>query len=169
MIKRVLFAALLILVLPILAACGADSATPTTAPTAASGATTAPTNAPADTAAPAATEAPTAAPAATEAPTADPAAADGNILRVHQITYPDVFDPQKSSFSGEIVILSQNYEGLTRLDGELQTVPAAAEGWNATEWRAVADEIAKATAWSRPNLPVAGDPGPFHGTPALAG
>jgi hypothetical protein len=53
-----------------------------------------------------------------------------------------------------------------RTDG---TVPAAAEGWNATEWRAVADEIAKATAWSRPNLPVAGDPGPFHGTPALAG
>jgi hypothetical protein len=53
-----------------------------------------------------------------------------------------------------------------RTDG---TVPAAAEGWNSTEWRAVADAIAASCAWSRPNLPVAGDPGPFHGTPALAG
>jgi hypothetical protein len=49
------------------------------------------------------------------------------------------------------------------------TVPAAAEGWNSAEWKAVADVIAKATAWSRPNMPVSGDPGPFHGTPALAG
>jgi hypothetical protein len=47
------------------------------------------------------------------------------------------------------------------------TVPAAAEGWNPAEWRAVADAIAAATAWTRPNLPTAGDPGPFHGTPAL--
>ena len=53
-----------------------------------------------------------------------------------------------------------------RTDG---TVQAAAEGWNATEWRSVADTIARSCAWSRPNLPVAGDPGPFHGTPALAG
>lgn len=53
-----------------------------------------------------------------------------------------------------------------RTDGTLQ---ASAEGWNATEWRSVADTIARSCAWSRPNLPVAGDPGPFHGTPALAG
>jgi hypothetical protein len=53
-----------------------------------------------------------------------------------------------------------------RTDG---TVQAAAEGWNAAEWRSVADTIATATAWIRPFLPVAGDPGPFHGTPALAG
>ena len=52
-----------------------------------------------------------------------------------------------------------------RTDG---TVQGAAEGWNATEWRAVADTIAASCAWSRPNLPVSGDPGPFHGTPALA-
>jgi len=51
-----------------------------------------------------------------------------------------------------------------RVDG---TVQGAAEAWNATEWRKVADVIASTTAWSRPNLPVAGDPGPFHGTPAL--
>jgi hypothetical protein len=52
-----------------------------------------------------------------------------------------------------------------RTDG---TVQASAEGWNATEWRAVAETIATATAWSSPNLPTAADPGPFHGTPALA-
>ena len=53
----------------------------------------------------------------------------GNILRVHQAVYPDVFDPQKSSFSNEIVILAMNYEGLTRLDENLEAVPAAAESW----------------------------------------
>jgi len=51
-----------------------------------------------------------------------------------------------------------------RTDG---TVQGAAEGWSGAEWRAVADAIATTTAWSRPNMPVAGDPGPFHGTPAL--
>ena len=51
-----------------------------------------------------------------------------------------------------------------RLDGTLQ---ACAEGWNAAEWRAVAEEIAAATAWIKPIIPVTGDPGPFHGTPAL--
>lgn len=51
-----------------------------------------------------------------------------------------------------------------RLDGTLQ---ACAEGWDATEWRKVAEQIATATAWISPTIPVAGDPGPFHGTPAL--
>jgi hypothetical protein len=48
------------------------------------------------------------------------------------------------------------------------TVQAAAEGWNASEWRGVADVIAQTCAWTRPVMPMAGDPGPFHGTPALA-
>lgn len=52
-----------------------------------------------------------------------------------------------------------------RIDG---TVTDAAEGWDATEWRQVADAIATATAWTRPTLPAMGDPGPFHGTPAVA-
>jgi oligopeptide transport system substrate-binding protein len=51
------------------------------------------------------------------------------ILRIHEYTYPDVFDPQKSSFSNEIAVLHMNYEGLTRLDKDLNTVPAAAESW----------------------------------------
>lgn len=51
-----------------------------------------------------------------------------------------------------------------RVDG---TVPAAAEGWSAPSWRAVAEEIAETTAWRTPDLPVVGDPGPFRGSPAL--
>jgi hypothetical protein len=52
-----------------------------------------------------------------------------------------------------------------RVDG---TVPAAAEGWNPAEWRSVAETIAATTAWEPPDIPLVGDPGPFHGTPALA-
>ncbi|CAA9583382.1 MAG: Oligopeptide ABC transporter, periplasmic oligopeptide-binding protein OppA [uncultured Thermomicrobiales bacterium] len=55
--------------------------------------------------------------------------AEGKVLRVHHITYPDDFDPQKSSFSNEIDILALAYEGLTRQDTELNTVPGAAESW----------------------------------------
>ena len=51
-----------------------------------------------------------------------------------------------------------------RVDG---TVTAAAEGWSALAWRAVADTIAAATAWRPPDIPLVGDPGPFHGSPAL--
>jgi oligopeptide transport system substrate-binding protein len=56
-------------------------------------------------------------------------AAESKVLRVHQLTYPEIIDPQKSSFSTEIGVLVMNYEGLTRLDSDLQTVPAAAERW----------------------------------------
>ena len=51
-----------------------------------------------------------------------------------------------------------------RVDG---TVASAAEGWTAASWRAVADAITAATAWRSPDIPVVGDPGPFHGSPAL--
>ena len=51
-----------------------------------------------------------------------------------------------------------------RVDG---TVPAAAEGWDPNTWHAVAETIAETTAWSAPSLVAPGDPGPFHGTPAL--
>lgn len=52
-----------------------------------------------------------------------------------------------------------------RVDG---TVAASAEGWDAAEWRGVADTVARVTAWSTPDIPIIGDPGPFHGTPAIA-
>lgn len=59
----------------------------------------------------------------------------------------------------------------------LQTLPAfvfvqgngsvtAAEGWQPGEWKAVAKHIADVTSWLPPRFPAAGDPTPFHGTPA---
>ena len=51
-----------------------------------------------------------------------------------------------------------------RGDGSVQ---AAAEGWNPAEWRHVAKTIADNTSWMPPTIPGAGDPSPFHGTPAL--
>jgi oligopeptide transport system substrate-binding protein len=115
---------LLVLVVPILAACGGDTAQPPAA-------TSAPA-ASAPTAAPAA-EQPTAAPA--EQPTAAPAeqpatTPSGGILRIHQPTWPDTLDPQDSSVANEIAVEILNYEGLTKFDKDLKTVPAAAENWD---------------------------------------
>jgi oligopeptide transport system substrate-binding protein len=56
-----------------------------------------------------------------------------NVLRIHQVLYPETADPQKSSFSSEISFLVSNYEGLTRLDQEGKTSPAAAESWEFNE------------------------------------
>lgn len=50
-----------------------------------------------------------------------------------------------------------------RVDG---TVHALAQGWNSAEWRGVAHSIAASTCWQAPDIPLAGDPGPFRGTPA---
>lgn len=47
------------------------------------------------------------------------------------------------------------------------TIPAAAQGWTAADWKDVAGAIAKLTAWSKPTIPAPGDPGAFRGTPAL--
>ena len=116
-------ALLLALILPILAACGGG--TPAAAPTAPAA------EAPTAAAAPTAAEAPTAAPEPTAAaePTAAPAANAGNVLRMAESTWPDTLDPQDSSFSNEIAVLILNYEGLTRFDKDLKTVPGAAEKW----------------------------------------
>ncbi len=58
-------------------------------------------------------------------------------LRVNMGAYPDIIDPQKSSFVAEIAHLKLIYEGLTKLDKDLKTVPGAAKEWkyndNATE------------------------------------
>jgi oligopeptide transport system substrate-binding protein len=68
---------------------------------------------------------------AAESPAAESPAATtgGKVLRVHQITTPDLPDPHKASFTSEIVILAMNYEGLTKLDSQLRAAPAAAESW----------------------------------------
>lgn len=51
------------------------------------------------------------------------------VLRINLGTFPDMIDPQRSSFVNEIALLKLAYEGLTRQDAELDTVPAAAESW----------------------------------------
>jgi oligopeptide transport system substrate-binding protein len=56
-----------------------------------------------------------------------------DLLRVNLGTYPDIIDPQKSSFVNEIAHLMMMYEGLTRLDENLETIPAAAESWEYNE------------------------------------
>jgi oligopeptide transport system substrate-binding protein len=58
---------------------------------------------------------------------------DAKVLRIHHPVYPDVVDPQKSSFTNELAIITLAYEGLTRLDTEQNTVPAAAESWEYNE------------------------------------
>lgn len=111
--KLFLLLSLLVVASMALAACGAPAP-----------ATSEPANPPAATEEPAATEPPATEPAATE-----PAAGEPGLLRVNSVTFPDIVDPQKSSFVGEIATLSMVYEGVTKLDGDLNTVPGAAESW----------------------------------------
>ncbi len=70
---------------------------------------------------------PGAAPA--EEAAAPEAAGEAKTLRINLGTFPDMLDPQKSSFVNEIANLKLVYEGLTRQDEQLATVPAAAESW----------------------------------------
>lgn len=51
-----------------------------------------------------------------------------------------------------------------QIDG---TIPVSAQGWNAKAWSSVAEHIANVVSWSKPSIPVAGDPGSFKGSPAL--
>jgi hypothetical protein len=60
--------------------------------------------------------------------------------------------------------------GLERLPafvhlGQDTTVVAATEGWNAREWQRVAREVARAMAWTVPEVARAGDPPAFAGWP----
>ncbi len=61
-------------------------------------------------------------------PTAAPVAVN-KVLRINLGSYPDIIDPQKSSFVNEIAHLKLMYEGLTKFDTKLATVPGAAESW----------------------------------------
>jgi len=58
-----------------------------------------------------------------------PVANGRETLRINIGAYPDLIDPQKSSFNNEIAHLGHIYEGLTRLSTQLATVPGAAQGW----------------------------------------
>ena len=41
-----------------------------------------------------------------------------------------------------------------------------AQGWKPDEWQHIGALCAKVNSWSYPKLPLAGDPGPFEGSPA---
>ncbi len=69
----------------------------------------------------------------TATPSAEDVVAETPYLRVNLTSYPDTIDPQKSSFVNEIAHLKIIYEGLTRLDNDLNTVPGAAESWEYNE------------------------------------
>ena len=64
--------------------------------------------------------------------------APSQTLRINLGTYPDIIDPQKASFVNEIAHLQLMYEGLTKLNTALETVPGAAEKW---EYNADATEV----------------------------
>lgn len=64
--------------------------------------------------------------------------APSQTLRINLGSYPDIIDPQKSSFVNEIAHLQLMYEGLTKLNTALETVPGAAEKW---EYNADATEV----------------------------
>lgn len=46
-------------------------------------------------------------------------------------------------------------------------VEGSAEGWDPETWRKVCENLSRLLSWSVPALPVAGDPAPFSGSPAL--
>lgn len=72
--------------------------------------------------------------AADEAATTDEgASAADKVLRINLGTFPDIIDPQKSSFVNEIANLQMIYEGLTKLDANLATGPGSAESWTYNE------------------------------------
>ncbi len=49
--------------------------------------------------------------------------------------------------------------------GQNGTVVNAVEGWDPPAWIALTSELSRQMSWSRPHIPVAGDPGPFDGAP----
>jgi oligopeptide transport system substrate-binding protein len=115
---------LLALVVPILAACGSAAQQTPPAASTAPAAEAAPTTAAAQPAPTAAEAAPTAEQAAQPQPGGE------QVLRIHQPTWPDTLDPQDSSVANEIAVEILNYDGLTRFDKDLNTIPGAAEKWD---------------------------------------
>lgn len=47
------------------------------------------------------------------------------------------------------------------------TIAGRADGWDPETWRPIAENLAEVMSWSRPEIPVSGDPVPYPGTPAL--
>jgi oligopeptide transport system substrate-binding protein len=56
-------------------------------------------------------------------------AADEHVLRIEKNGYPETLDPQVVWDISQEMVVGLGFEGLTRIDEELATVPAAAESW----------------------------------------
>lgn len=67
-------------------------------------------------------------------------------LRINIGGFPNTLDPQRTSWANDIAHLQLIYEGLTRLNSDLETVPGAAERW---EYNADGTEL---TFWLRQDL-----------------
>ncbi len=82
--------------------------------------------------------------------------------------YADEFltftDPSRSAVAG-LGIEAAPAIALVHQDG---SITAKAEGWNPEEWREVAIAIAQISQWSRPEIPMVGDPAPFSGSTLVA-
>ncbi|MCW5850817.1 MAG: peptide ABC transporter substrate-binding protein, partial [Anaerolineae bacterium] len=57
----------------------------------------------------------------------------GGTLRYNLGTYPDTLDPHQASQLEEVQVVRMLYEGLTKLDANLNVVGAAAESWRVAE------------------------------------
>ena len=55
------------------------------------------------------------------------------VLRVEYNHYPNTLDPQLTADISEDMVTGLGFEGLTRIDSELSTAPAAAESWEFSE------------------------------------
>jgi hypothetical protein len=51
---------------------------------------------------------------------------------------------------------------LIALDG---TIVDAVEGWDPDRWRELTDDLSRVLHWSKPGIPLPGDPAPFEGAP----
>jgi hypothetical protein len=46
-------------------------------------------------------------------------------------------------------------------------IAGVAQGWHPREWRRVTEDLARVLYWKGPTVPIAKDPAPYDGTPAL--
>ena len=124
--KKVLLIAVLAIALFVVA-CAAPTVEPTKAPASSAPASSAPASSSVASSSSKAAE-PTKAPASSSAP-ASSAAAGVKVLRLGRATYPDIIDPQKSSFGIEIEVMKFCYEGILAIDNKGNIGPGSADKW----------------------------------------
>ena len=92
-------------------------------------------------------------------------AADADDARAFLGPWADRFltliDPDRAVIKG---LGLERLPALVHIRQDLAVV-GAAEGWHPPEWQAITDNLGKVMSWSRPLIPVAGDPSPFEGSP----